>query len=168
MSKQIVHFNKLKNCQIELDTSEITSVSNINGFQNKTIDIITEYIKKNNNYQIKKTDYSYDDNLYSDINRNLNERRFNIKIDNNKQLTDLINDISYIMDKINNEVSDLVVKNNLEHTKEIDNYRAMVSVIPSYNDSHSGWSELGPAESGFNNNISDDGYPLYAVNVKIV
>lgn len=165
MSEQIVHFDNLRG-EIKLDASEITSIGNVNGFVNKTMDIIIQYIKKNN-YELKETDSSYEDNLVSGINRNIGEKRFNIEIKNDKELTKLFSDIAYIMDKMNNEVSDLVIENNLEHTKNINNHSAMISVIPSYNDEYSGWSELGSATSGYDKVISDDGFPLYAVNVKI-
>lgn len=162
MSEQIVHFNKLSG-DIKIDTSEITYV---NGIADKTMDIIIEYIKKNN-YKLKVTDNSHDDQIVTGINRNKGEKRFNIKIEDSQELMSLSEDISYIMDIINNKVIDLVIENNLEHTKKIKNHSAEISVITSNNGDYNGWSDPYPAGTNFGKYISDDGYPLYAVNIKI-
>lgn len=164
MSEKIVTFDNLGR-NIKLDTGDVTSVSNINGIADKTMDVIIEYIKKSN---YKLNDNSDNDQLVSSTNRNRGEKRFNIKIENSEELTKLCNDISYIMDKVNNEVCDLVVKNNLENRDNINEHIAKISVIPTHKGKYSGWTDPYRARSDFSQNLGERDYPLCAVNVKIV
>ena len=154
-----------------------TSVLSENGFRLKTRERIDEYVK--HNYKPDSPSDDVDVQLISRINRNSWEARYNINLENEEELRELVNVILEIVEEANNEFKQKVEENiadNLEQrgTYDCNDVYVFIEVVTTdRNDEHDWYTPLGngssPSDiSEFNiDELGDILYPLPALDVSV-
>lgn len=154
-----------------------TSVSSTNGFRLRTRKQIDEYVK--NNYKPDSPRDDKDVQLISRINRNSWQARYNVNLENEEELRELVNVILEIVEEANNEFKQRVEENIADNSEHRDTYDCndvyvFIEVITTgRNDEYNGYTPLGngssPSDiSEFNvDGFADSQYPLPALDVSV-
>lgn len=150
-----------------------TSISSTNGFRLGTKDKIDEYVEEN--YKPDSPRNDEDVELISQINRNSWQARYNVNLETEEELQELLKLILEIVEDANNEFKNRVEQNiedNSDHAYECDDVYVFVEAITTDgSDRHDGYTVLGNASSPSDiselTGLDNSQYPLPALDVSV-